>query len=142
MSEECIFCGIVAGDVPSHTVYEDETTIAFLDANPLARGHTVVVPKDHHERVEDLPDDVARDLFGTVHDLVPDVEAAVGAEAVNVGINDGEVAGQVVPHLHVHVVPRFPDDGGRTFHAVAASQEDLSEAELEEIADAIAAARD
>lgn len=134
MADDCIFCGIVAGEVPSHTVHEDDTTIAFLDANPLARGHTVVIPKDHHGRLADLPDGLARDVFGTIHDLVPRIEAAVGADATNVGFNDGEVAGQVVPHVHGHVVPRFEEDDGRTFHAVAASQADLDDDELASIA--------
>jgi histidine triad (HIT) family protein len=137
MSDDCIFCTIVAGEIPSHTVYEGEETVAFLDANPLARGHTVVIPRDHHQRIAAMPRETAEAVFGTVHDLVPRVEDAVGADGVNVGFNDGEVAGQVVPHVHGHVVPRFEDDDGRSFHAVAASQEDLSDEELAEVADDI-----
>lgn len=135
MSEDCIFCSIVAGDIPSHTVYEDESTVAFLDANPLARGHTVVIPKDHHSRLRELPADLARDVFGTIHHVVPMVEAAVDADGTNVGFNDGEAAGQVVPHVHGHVVPRFEGDDGRSFHAVAASQADLSDEELADVAE-------
>jgi histidine triad (HIT) family protein len=138
MSEDCIFCGIVAGDSPAHVVYEDDRTVAFLDANPLARGHTLVVPRDHHEHVQDVPRDLAEDLFGAVHELVPAIEAAVGADATNVGFNNGEVAGQVVPHVHGHVIPRFDGDGGRPIHAVAASQEQLSTDELDDIAADIA----
>jgi len=140
MTEDCIFCGIVAGEVPSHTVHEDDETVAFLDANPLARGHTVVVPRDHHERIADMPRETAEAVFGTIHDLVPAVQDAVGAEGVNVGFNDGEVAGQVVPHVHGHVVPRFEGDDGRSFHAVAASQKDLSDEELADVAADVRAA--
>lgn len=140
MIDDCIFCAIVAGDQPGHVVYEDDDVVAFLDANPLARGHTLVVPRDHHERIQDMPGEIARDVFGTIHELVPAVETAVGADATNVGFNNGETAGQVVPHVHGHVIPRFDGDGGRPIHAVAPSQEQLSEAELAAVADDIDAA--
>ncbi|PSP79120.1 HIT family protein [Halobacteriales archaeon QS_1_68_20] len=140
MSEDCIFCAIVSGDQPGHVVYEDDSTVAFLDANPLAPGHTLVVPRDHHERVQDMPDDVARDVFRTIHRLVPRIEDAVDADATNVGFNNGETAGQVVPHVHGHVVPRFEGDGGRPIHAVAASQEDLDDDELAAIAEDVRSA--
>jgi len=119
MSADCIFCRIAAGDSPAHVVYEDETVCAFLDANPLAPGHTLVVPSGHYERLNDLPDDVAADLYATIHDLVPAVEAAVDAPATNVGFNNGPESGQEVPHVHGHIVPRFAGDGGNPIHAVA-----------------------
>jgi histidine triad (HIT) family protein len=134
MSEDCIFCSIVAGDIPGRIVHETDHAIAFLDANPLAPGHTLVVPKQHHARIEEIPEDDAADLFGAVHDLVPRVEAAVDAEAVSVGINDGEAAGQEVPHSHVHLVPRFEGDGGSPFHAIAPASEEPADEKLDEIA--------
>ena len=137
MSEDCIFCAIVAGDIPGRVVAETETTLAFLDANPLAPGHTLVVPKDHHARLADLPDDVAAAVFGEVHDLVPRVEDAVDADATTVGINDGEAAGQEVPHVHAHIVPRFDGDGGHPIHAVAGDRPNLGDDELDEIEAAI-----
>jgi histidine triad (HIT) family protein len=137
MSEDCIFCAIVAGDIPGRIVRETETTLAFLDVNPLAPGHTLVVPKDHHARLADLPDDVAADIFRDVHELVPHVEDAVDADATTVGINDGEAAGQEVPHVHAHIVPRFDGDGGHPIHAVAGDRPDLSDDELDEIEAAI-----
>ena len=138
MSDDCIFCSIVAGDIPGRVVHETETTLAFLDVNPLARGHTLVIPKAHHARLDDLPADVASDLFAAVHELTPRVEAAVDADAMTVGINDGEAAGQEVPHAHVHLVPRFDGDGGGPIHAVAGERPDLSDAEFDEIEAAIA----
>jgi histidine triad (HIT) family protein len=134
---DCVFCSIVDGDLPARAVYETETTLAFLDANPLARGHALVVPRAHHERLGDLPADLAADVFATVHDLVPAVETAVDADAVTVGVNDGAAAGQEVPHVHVHLVPRFEGDGGGPIHAVAGTRPDLSEAELDSVAAAI-----
>ncbi|WP_458186514.1 HIT family protein [Haladaptatus sp. NG-WS-4] len=134
MSSDCIFCQIVAGDIPSRTVYEDDTVFAFLDANPLAPGHTLVIPKAHHETLADLPDDTAADVFAALHHLTPTVEGAVDADASNVAFNNGEEAGQEVPHVHGHIIPRFDGDGGRPIHAIAGSRPDLSDDELDDIA--------
>jgi histidine triad (HIT) family protein len=139
VTDDCIFCQIIAGEIPGRIVHETETTLAFLDANPLAPGHTLVVPKAHHETVGDMPSDVARDVFGTLHDLVPRVEAAVDADASTVGFNNGTAAGQEVPHVHGHVIPRFAGDGGGPIHVAAGSRPDLSDAELDDVADGIRA---
>ncbi|AUG48740.1 HIT family protein [Haloarcula taiwanensis] len=142
MSEDCIFCQIVAGDIPGRTVYEDDTVLAFLDANPLSPGHTLVIPKAHHERLNDTPADVAGAVMSTLHELVPAVEAAVDAPASTVAFNNGEEAGQEVPHVHGHIVPRFEDDGGRPIHALVTDRPDLSEDELDAIESDIVAQRD
>jgi histidine triad (HIT) family protein len=131
---DCIFCSIVAGDIPARTVCEDDEVLAFLDANPLAPGHTLVIPKTHHERLNDLDDDLGAAVLGTVHDLVPVVEAAVDAPATTVAFNNGAAAGQEVGHVHAHIVPRFEGDGGGPIHAVAGERPDLSEGELDDIA--------
>ena len=138
MSEDpTIFEQIIAGDIPARIVYETETVAAFLDANPLAPGHTLVVPKEPYERLDEMPGDVAADLWAAVQELTPRIEAAVDADATTVGVNNGEAAGQEVPHVHVHVVPRFEGDGGGPIHAVAGDRPDLSEGELDDIADSI-----
>jgi histidine triad (HIT) family protein len=132
--DDCIFCQIVDGAIPSRTVYEDETTLAFLDANPLAPGHTLVVPKAHHEHLQDLPEELAADVFATLHRVTGAAEAAVDADASTVAFNNGEAAGQEVPHVHGHVVPRFEGDGGRPIHAVAGDRPDLSDDDLDAVA--------
>ncbi|MFH5800235.1 HIT family protein [Haladaptatus sp. CMAA 1911] len=137
MPNDCIFCQIVAGEIPSKTVYEDESVLAFLDVNPLAPGHTLVISKDHHETLGDVPKDTANDLFSVLHDLTPAVEAAVDADASNVAFNNGEAAGQEVPHVHGHIIPRFDGDGGNPIHAIAGTRPDLSDEELDAIADEI-----
>lgn len=137
MAEDCIFCRIVAGDIPGRTVNETDHSIAFLDANPLAAGHTLVIPKQHYSRLNAVPGEEATELFESVHELTADISAAVNADAVSIGINDGEAAGQEVPHTHVHLVPRFEGDGGGPFHAINPSSEEPSEAELDDVADAI-----
>ncbi|WP_256288691.1 HIT family protein [Halobellus inordinatus] len=132
-----IFEQIIAGDIPARIVYETETVAAFLDANPLAPGHTLVVPKEPYERLDEIPGDIAADLWAAVQELTPRIEAAVDADATTIGVNNGEAAGQEVPHVHVHVVPRFEGDGGGPIHAVAGDRPDLSEDELDDIADSI-----
>ncbi|WP_049928153.1 HIT family protein [Halopiger goleimassiliensis] len=132
-----IFSQIVEGEIPARIVYEDETTIAFLDANPLAPGHTLVIPKEEYERLNDLPEDVAADLYATIHRLVPAVEDAVDADATTVAFNNGEEAGQEVPHVHCHIVPRFDDDGAGPIHGLFGAPEDLPDDELDEIASEI-----
>ncbi|WP_226482134.1 HIT family protein [Natrinema amylolyticum] len=129
-----IFSQIVEGEIPARIVYEDETTVAFLDANPLAPGHTLVIPKDEYERLNDVPEDVAADLYDTIHRMVPAVEESVDADATTVAFNNGEAAGQEVPHVHCHIVPRFEGDGGGPIHAVAGDRPDLADDELDDIA--------
>jgi histidine triad (HIT) family protein len=136
MSEDCLFCQIVDGEIPSTTVAETDDAYAFLDVNPLAPGHTLVIPKTHHERVGDMPPAVAGATFELVNEVTPAVEAAVDAPASTVAVNNGELAGQEVPHVHFHVVPRFEDDGSRPIHTLFAGA-DLSDAEMDEIGAAI-----
>ena len=137
MSEQTIFDKIVAGEIPARTVHETDTTLAFLDANPLAPGHTLVIPKEGYERVGDLPASLSADLFGAVHELTPRIEEAVDADAITIGINDGPAAGQEIPHVHVHIVPRFDGDGGGPIHGVAGSPPDIADEELDDIAASI-----
>ncbi|QLD90492.1 HIT family protein [Natronomonas salina] len=137
MSDDCIFCRIVDGEIPSRTVYEDDEVLAFLDANPLSPGHTLVVPKAHHQFLSDLPADLSASVFAAVRELTPRVQRAVDAEAHTIAVNDGPAAGQEVPHLHVHVVPRFEGDGGGPIHAITGDRPDLDDDELDDIADDI-----
>ena len=134
MTDDCIFCAIIAGEIPGHVVYEDDETFAFLDANPLARGHTLVVPREHHVYVQDMPAETAEAVFATMHRLIPAIEAAVDADATTVGFNNGTAAGQEVPHVHGHVVPRFEGDGSGAIHALFTGQKDLDDDELAAIA--------
>ncbi len=134
MSEQTIFERIIDGDIPGHIVHETETTAAFLDANPLTPGHTLVVPKEPYGRLRETPPELSAAVFGTVRTISPAIEDAVDADATTVGINDGTAAGQEVPHLHVHVVPRFEGDGGGPIHAAFGSDADLDDDEIGEIA--------
>jgi histidine triad (HIT) family protein len=137
MSQDCIFCSIVSGDIPSRDVYEDDDVLAFLDANPLSAGHTLVIPKEHHERMDDLPPDLASVVLDTLYRLVPQVENAVDADGTTIAFNNGPAAGQEVPHIHGHIIPRFENDGGGPIHGITGARPDLSDDELDEIAEQI-----
>lgn len=134
MVDDCIFCDIVTGDLPSRIVYEDDQILAFLDVNPVSRGHTVVIPKTHHETLADMPSEL-NDSFGKIQArLVPIIERAVNADGTTVGVNNGKVAGQEVPHIHAHIIPRFDGDSGGALHSIMTPGPDLSDNELDEIA--------
>lgn len=105
---DCIFCKIIDEEIPSHKVYEDENVIAFLDANPSSKGHTLVVPKNHVESIHEASGmDYMWDALVKVSNAVED---AFDPEGLNISQNNGEVAGQEVFHLHFHVTPRYTGD--------------------------------
>ncbi len=108
---DCIFCKIVAGAIPCHKVYEDEDVLSFLDVGPLSRGHTLVIPKGHWAALGDMPAATAGRCMATASRLGPAVMKAAGAAGYNVLQNNGTVAGQVVMHVHLHIIPRRQDDG-------------------------------
>jgi histidine triad (HIT) family protein len=113
---DCLFCKIIAHEIPSAPVYEDEHTYAFLDIHPINRGHTLVVPKLHADDMFEASEESFLHVMKTAHNLAPKVMNAVGAEGVNIGINTHPAAGQIVFHLHVHIIPRFTGDGHAHWH--------------------------
>ncbi len=108
---DCIFCKIVAGDIPSAQVLETDHLIAFLDIGPVNKGHTLLVPKAHHETLADAPPELMAKVGEALPQLAAAVAAATGAEGYNLHQSNGACAGQVVPHLHFHIIPRFEGDG-------------------------------
>lgn len=114
----CVFCRIVAGEVPAQVIYEDEWVLAFLDIRPLNAGHTLVIPKAHVERLSELPVELCGPLLAAASRVARAAVPALGAAGINLVVNDGRAAGQAVPHLHLHLVPRFPGDGGGSLHSI------------------------
>ncbi len=108
--QQCVFCKIVAGEIPCYKVYEDSKLLAFLDINPANPGHILVVPKTHFTVLPQMPDKDIAHLFSVVKSLAGIVFEVLQAEGVNVLQNNGEIAGQAVPHVHVHIIPRFQKD--------------------------------
>lgn len=110
---ECLFCAIVAGDVPAHHVLDSQHIIGFLDVRPVFKGHLLLVPREHHETLADLPSALLPPLFDKVQHASAAVVTALGAHGSFIAMNN--VVSQSVPHLHVHVVPRRRRDGLRGF---------------------------
>jgi histidine triad (HIT) family protein len=111
--DDCAFCAIVAGQTDAAIVLEDERCIAFLDNRPIFPGHSLLVPRDHHQTLPDLPGDLVEPLFANARLLARAVVEATGSQGSFIAMNN--VVSQSVPHLHVHVVPRNPKDGLRGF---------------------------
>lgn len=114
----CIFCRIVAREIPAEEVARDEGAVAFLDVQPLADGHVLVVPRTHAASIEELSAPDCDALFRTVRRLAGPVREALGAAGTTIGINNGEATGQTIPHVHVHIVPRWENDGAGSIHTV------------------------
>jgi histidine triad (HIT) family protein len=125
---DCIFCKIIAGELKAHTIYEDESVLAFLDIHPSSRGHALVIPKAHAERLDLLEERLLAPLFSGVKRVMRLLEKALQPEGLNVGWNHGWAAGQRVNHLHVHVIPRYAGDGGAGIQFLVRSsvKEDLA----------------
>jgi histidine triad (HIT) family protein len=107
--EGCLFCKIVEGEIPCAKLYEDEKILSFLDIAPANKGHALVMPKEHYETLLDVPDDI--ELMKVVKKVVRAMSSALGNEGFNILVNNKKGAGQLVPHLHVHIIPRFAGDG-------------------------------
>lgn len=137
VERRCVFCRIVRGELPVHKVHEDDRVLAFLDIHPSAPGHTLIIPKIHVTRIEDMPDEDADALFEALHRLVGRIQAAVDAPSSTVGINNGPESGQEVPHVHIHVIPRFRGDRGGIIQGVTRSSRRLSQEEMRRIAERI-----
>ncbi len=108
--ENCVFCKIIAGEIPSTAVYEDDDFKAILDVNPAARGHVIIIPKKHAANIYELEDEDAAKVFPIAKKIAAALQKTYGCDGVNVLQNNGEAAGQTVFHLHVHVIPRYYDD--------------------------------
>ena len=110
MPNDCIFCRIIRGEIPSQKVYENEVVLAILDINPIAFGHTLVLPKAHRETFNDLPPDVLGELVVRAQQVARGVVRATGAQGFNLLMNNGKCSGQAIAHAHWHVIPRKDDD--------------------------------
>ncbi len=112
--QDCIFCKIAAGTIPSGMVCQTDDTFAFLDIGPISEGHTLVIPKRHYERMEDCPPEVLASIGSVLGRVAKAVVEATGADGYNVLCNRGRAAGQLVDHVHFHIIPRKTGDG--VFH--------------------------
>ena len=111
MKDDCIFCKIAAGEIPSETIYEDDSYRVILDLGPAARGHALILPKEHYADVFSLPEQQAGEVFKLAKTMAQKMKAALHCDGFNIVQNNGEVAGQTVFHFHMHLIPRYEDDG-------------------------------
>ena len=125
---DCIFCKIISKEVSAKILYEDDDTISFLDAFPVAKGHTLVIPKEHHAKLQDLPSNTNQKLFDTVHKMIEKVDSLQGSTLV--AIHNGKESGQEVPHVHAHLIPRSTDDSAGPVHSMFKDKIELSDSEI------------
>ncbi|MGC9611077.1 MAG: HIT family protein [Minisyncoccia bacterium] len=118
---DCLFCKIISKEIPGLVVYEDEATLGFLDINPRAPGHTVIIPKKHGGYIFDFNEAELGKIFSAVKNMARKINKALSPDGFTIGINHGKSAGQVVEHLHIHIMPRFKDDGGGSIHSVVSN---------------------
>lgn len=124
----CLFCQIIAGEIPAYKVYEDEKTLAFLDIKPVRSGDILVVPKRHVANIEDIEADDLIAVSLTMKKMGRLIKEKLGYAGYNVSMNNDPVAGQEIPHLHFHLIPRIKGDGLRTW-----TQRSYNEGEAEEV---------
>jgi len=131
---DCLFCKIIKKEIPAEIIYEDDRSLAILDINPRAPGHAMVMPKIHSQTILDLPENKLGLLFEAVKKVAGLIQKGLKPEGFTIGINQGRISGQVIDHLHVHVIPRFEGDGGASVHSVVNNPPKES---LKDIADKI-----
>ena len=128
---DCIFCRISNGEIPTQIITETSHSIAFLDAFPLTNGHTLVIPKNHYKKIQDMSTDENSDLFSLVHEIISKVDTLTGATLV--AVHNGKEAGQEIPHVHVHLVPRTSSDGAGAIHSMFNHTRKLFDSEIDEV---------
>lgn len=129
MKEDCIFCKIAKGKIPSATIYEDNHFAVILDVNPATKGHCLIIPKEHFDNIYDLDGETAGKLFSLATCIARALKDALKCDGLNVIQNNGEIAGQTVNHFHLHLIPRYEGDGVD----LTWPQHEVSQDELEEI---------
>lgn len=118
---DCLFCKIAAKEIPAKIIFESDDALAFLDVHPIAPGHAVVIPKTHTETILTLEDAQVGRFFSAVKAVAGLLQKALVPDGFTIGANQGKSAGQLVNHLHVHVIPRFTGDGGKSLHSIVSN---------------------
>jgi len=125
--DDCIFCKIANGEIPSNTIYEDEKFRVILDLGPATKGHALILPKDHYNDLTELPDETASDVMKLAKKLTIQMKEKLNADGLNVVQNNGAAAGQTVMHYHLHLIPRYENDGAHIlWEPTKPSQEELA----------------
>lgn len=129
---DCIFCKIVAGEIPAAKIYEDNETLAFLDIAPVSQGHVLIVAKKHFANMEEIDEQILCSLIKTVKKIGQAMKMGLGITGYNIQVNNDPIAGQIIPHIHFHIIPRTEGDGLKLW-----PQGKYAEGEAEKIAEKI-----
>ncbi len=124
---DCIFCKIVKKEIPSNIILETEKSLAFMDAFPLTKGHSLVIPKTHYEKIQDISKEDNYDLFETVRKTISKVDKIT--DATLLAVHNGKQSGQEIPHVHVHLIPRSPEDSAGPVHSMFSNYPKLTDKE-------------
>lgn len=135
-AKDCLFCRIGKGDIPSKKVYEDLISMAFLDINPRNPGHTLIIPKKHYETIFQMPEGEGGKFFASLKKVATQVKNGTQAHGLSICQNNGSAAGQVVGHLHFHIIPRFMNEGPSALEALLPVKK-MDEKSLDKIAASI-----
>ncbi len=128
---DCIFCKIVKGEIPAKIIDETNKTLAFMDAFPLTKGHSLVIPKNHYEKMQEIPPEENAELFETVRNVLSKVDKLTNATLV--ALHNGKDSGQEVPHVHIHLIPRSKEDSAGPVHSMFKDRPKLSDEEFNEL---------
>lgn len=126
--DNCIFCKLAGGDIPTNSIYEDDAYKVILDMSPATKGHALILPKDHYKNIYEMPEDKVAEAFALAKRMAVSMTDKLGAEGFNIVQNNNEVAGQTVFHLHIHLIPRYADDGQKIgWNPTSPSADELTE---------------
>lgn len=132
---DCIFCKIATGQIRARTILETPKSLAFLDAFPLAAGHSLVIPKSHYAKIQDMTPADNTDLFDAVYRAVSLVDKVTGSTLI--AVHNGKESGQEIPHVHVHIVPRRPGDSAGPIHSMFSNRPKMSDKDLDDVLEKI-----
>jgi histidine triad (HIT) family protein len=128
---DCVFCKIASKEIPAKILVETDSCLGFLDAFPLAKGHALVIPKNHYEKIQNIPKELNIELFTMVHELISKIDSLTGSTLV--AIHNGKESGQEIPHVHVHLIPRSKTDSAGAVHSMFKNDIKFTNAELSEL---------
>ena len=130
---DCIFCKIIKKEIPAKVILETEKSLAFMDAFPLTKGHSLVIPKTHYEKIQDISKEDNYDLFETVRNTISKVDKITNATLL--AVHNGKQSGQDIPHVHVHLIPRSSEDSAGPVHSMFSKTLKLTDREIQEVYD-------
>lgn len=135
--EECIFCKIALKKIKTNIIIENDKAMAFLDAFPLSKGHTLVIPKAHYSKIQELDENSSQSVFNLVWKISNPIEKATGVNSTTIAIHNGKEAGQEIPHVHIHVIPRKRGDGAGPVHSMFRNKPDVNSFDMSSLAEDI-----